>query len=82
MLSCLFIAASWAPAGKGLASWLLVCEAFCVLSISLVVPLVRRVSIHDICLLTFFHPATQNVQSISADNACEGFRQYIEKGKE
>ena len=54
----------------------------CVLTISLVVPFVRRVSINDLCLLTFFRPATQYVQSIPADNASEGLGQYIEKGKE
>ena len=82
MLSCLFIAASWAPAGKGLISWFTFMGIFfCVLSISHVVPLVRRVSINDLCFLTFFRPATQYVQSIPADNASEGFRQYIEKGK-
>ena len=75
MLSCLFIAASWAPAWKWLTSWFACCEAFCVLSISHVVPLVRRILIYDLCLLTFFHLATQCVQSIPDDHACEGFRQ-------
>ena len=28
MLSCLFLEALWSPAGKGLASWLFVCDAF------------------------------------------------------
>ena len=64
---------------------LLVClyvKFFCVLSIFHVVPLVRRILIYDLCLLTFFHFATQCVQSIPDDNSCEGFRQYIDKGKE
>ena len=64
---------------------LLVClyvKLFCVLSISHVVPLVRSILIYDLCLLTFFHLATQCVQSIPDDYACEGFRQYIDKGKE
>ena len=55
---------------------------FCVLSIFRVVPLVRRILIYDLCLLTFFHLATQCVQNIPDDNTCEGFRQYIDKGKE
>ena len=38
--------------------------------------------IYDLYLLTFFHLATQCVQSIPDDNTCEGFRQYIDKGKE
>ena len=82
MLSCLFIAASWAPAWKWLTSCLLVCEVFCVLSISHVVPLVRRILIYDLCLLVFCHLATQCVHSIPDDNTCEGFRQYIDKGNE
>ena len=28
MISCLFIAALWSPAGRGLTSWLLVCDVF------------------------------------------------------
>ena len=55
--------------GNGLPLGLLVCEAFCVLSISHVVPLVRRILIYDLCLLTFFHLATQCVQSIPDDHA-------------
>ena len=43
------------------------------------VPFVRRILIYDLCLLTFFHLATQCVQSIPDDNTCEGFRQYIDK---
>ena len=38
--------------------------------------------IYDLCLLTFFHLATQCVQSIPDDNTCEVFRQYMDKGKE
>ena len=45
------------------------------------VPLVRRILIYDICLLTFFNLTTQCVQSIPDDNTCEGFRQYLDKGK-
>ena len=41
MLSCLFIAALWSPAGKGLASWLLFVMFSFVLSLSNVVSLVR-----------------------------------------
>ena len=37
MLSCLFIAALWLPAGKGLNSWLLFEVFYCVLSFSHVV---------------------------------------------
>ena len=64
---------------------LLVClymKFFCVLSISHVVSLVRRILIYDLCLLVFLHIATQCVHSIHDDNACEGFRQYVDKGKE
>ena len=53
-------------------AYLLVClyvKLFCVLSISHVVPLVRRILIYDLCLLTFFHLATQCVQSIPDDHA-------------
>ena len=45
------------------------------------VPLVRRILIYDLCLLTFFHLATQCVQSIPDDNTCEGFRQIKGKNK-
>ena len=30
MLSCLFIAALWSPAGKGLTSWLLFVTVYCI----------------------------------------------------
>ena len=84
-LSC-FLVCSLQPRGpllgNGQPLGLLVCEAFCVLSIAHVVPLVWRILIYDLCLLTFFHLATQCVQTISDDYACEGFRQYIDKGKE
>ena len=40
------------------------------------------VSIPNLCLLTYFHSATQSVQSALADDARVGVRQYIEKGKE
>ena len=40
-LSCLFIAALWSPAGKGLTSWLLFVMFNCVLSLSNVVSWVR-----------------------------------------
>ena len=82
MLSCLFIAASWAAAWKWLTSWFSCMWIFCVLSIFHVVPLVKRILIYDICLLTFFHLATHCVQSIPDDNTCEGLRQYIDKEKE
>ena len=45
------------------------------------VPLVKRILIYDFCLLTLFHLATQCVESIPDDYACEGFRHYIVKGK-
>ena len=57
MLSCLFIAALWPPAGKGLESWLS-CMLCCV-----IVTFPRGVlgrlwclieSIPDLCLLTYF----------------------------
>ena len=81
-LSC-FLVCSLQPRGhllgNGQPLGLLVCEVFfCVLSIFHVVPLVRRILIYDLCLLTFFHLATQCVQSIPDDNTCEGFRQYID----
>ena len=85
--SCLtcFLVCSLQPRGpllgNGQPLGLLVCEALCVLSIAHVVPLVRRILSYDLCLLTFFHLATQCVQSIPDDYACEGFRQYIDKGK-
>ena len=41
MLSCLFIAALWSPAGKGLTLWLLFVMFNCVLSLSHVVSWVR-----------------------------------------
>ena len=41
MLSRLFIAALWSPAGKGLTSWLLFVMFTCVLSLSQVVSWVR-----------------------------------------
>ena len=41
MLSHLFIAALWSPAGKGLTSWLLFVMLDCVLSLSHVVSWVR-----------------------------------------
>ena len=41
MLSHLFIAALWSPAGKGLTSWLLIVMFNCVLSLSHVVSWVR-----------------------------------------
>ena len=63
---------------------LLVClyVNFLCLSIFHVVPLVKRILIYDLCLLTFFHLATHCVQSIPDDNTCEGLRQYIDKEKE
>ena len=44
MLSCLFIAALWSPAGKGLTSWLLFVMFNYVLSLSHAVSWVRRVT--------------------------------------
>ena len=41
MLLCMFIAAVWSPAGKGLTSWLLFVMFNCVLSLSRVVSWVR-----------------------------------------
>ena len=41
MLSRLFIAALWSPAGKGLTSWLLFVMLNCVLSLSNVISWVR-----------------------------------------
>ena len=59
MLSFLFIAALWSPAGKGLTSWLLFVMFNCVFGtfpcgiLGQVWYLI--VSIHDICLLTYFN---------------------------
>ena len=58
ILSCLFIAALWSPAGKGLTSWLLfvmfncVCVTFSCGILGLVWYLI--VSIPDLCRLSFF----------------------------
>ena len=59
MLSCLFIAVLWSPAGKGLTSWLFVRDVFfcfvtfpcCVLSQVWYL----TVSIPDLCLLPYFN---------------------------
>ena len=54
MLSCLFIAALWSPAGKGIYLLALLYMMFsCVLSLSHVVSWVR-LSIPDLCLLPYF----------------------------
>ena len=57
MLSCLFIAALWSPAGKGLASWL-----SCLLGFIAFLSLVDLgqlwyliESIPDLCILTYFN---------------------------
>ena len=59
MLSCLFIAALWSPAGKGLNSWRSCIYSFVVfLSLSHVVyglGVVLVASIPDLCLLTYFY---------------------------
>ena len=59
MISCLFIAALWPPAGKGLTYWLYVCDVLlCFVTypfgvLGQVCYLI--VSISDLCLLTSFH---------------------------
>ena len=59
MLSCLFIAALWSPAGKGLTSWLSVCGVllcFCHFPVWCTgsgVVLDCYVSFSDLCLLTY-----------------------------
>ena len=58
MLSCLFIAALWSPAGKGLTSWLLFVMFNCVFVtfpcgiLGQVMYLI--VSTHDLCRLSYF----------------------------
>ena len=54
MLSRLFIAALWSPAGKGLTSWPLFVMFNCVLSLSHVVWYLI-VSIPDLCRLSSFY---------------------------
>ena len=60
MLSLLFIAALWSPAGKGLISWLLLVMFFAFLLFSHVVSWVSCgtmyliVSFPDLCRLTYF----------------------------
>ena len=59
MLSRLFIATLWLPAGKGLTSWILLVMFNYVLSVSHVVSWVGQmwyliVLIHDLCGLTYF----------------------------
>ena len=59
MLSFLFIAALWSPAGKGLTSWLLFVMFNCVF-VTFPCGILGQVwylivSIHDICLLTYFN---------------------------
>ena len=80
MLSCLFIAASWAAAWKWLTSWFACMWFFlCLVNFSCGSLGQAYILIYDLCLFTFFHLATQCVQSIPDDNTCEGFRQYIDK---
>ena len=59
MLSRLFIAALWSPAGKGLTSWLLLVMYIVVLLLSHVVSWVKFwyliVSLPDLCRLSFFN---------------------------
>ena len=58
MLSCLFIAALWSPAGKGLTSWLLFVIFNCVFVTFLCGILCQVwyliVSILDLCRLSYF----------------------------
>ena len=59
MLSFLFIAALWSPAGKGLTAWLLFVMFNCVF-VTFPCGILGQVwylivSIHDICLLTYFN---------------------------
>ena len=66
MLSCLIIAALWAPAGKGLTSWLLFVTFIVFLLLSHVVSWGQVwyliVSFPDICRLSYFHcPNLNNV---------------------
>ena len=58
MLSCLFIAALWSPAGKGLASWLLFAKLNCVF-VTLPCGILGQVwylivLIPDLCPLSYF----------------------------
>ena len=57
MLSCLFIAALRSPAGKGLTSWLVVCDVSCVF-VTFPCGVLGKVwylivLIPDICLITY-----------------------------
>ena len=57
MMSFLFLAALWSPAGKGLTSWHF-CDVFVLLSLSHMVPQGQVwyliVLISDLCLLLYF----------------------------
>ena len=56
MLSCLFIAAVWSPAGKGLTSWLLFVMFNCVLSLSNVVSWFRcGTCLYRFLIFAIFH---------------------------
>ena len=59
MLSCLFIAAVQSPAGKGLTSWLSVCEVFLLFFVTFQSGVLGHVwylieLIPDLCLLPYF----------------------------
>ena len=55
MFSCLFIAALWSPAGKGLTSWLKFSCVFVTFSCGVLGQVwYMIISIPDLCLLTYF----------------------------
>ena len=74
MLSRLFIAALWSPAGKGLASWLLLvmfnCDYFTFPCGILDQVWYLIVSIPDLCRLSNF---VENVQNMKPVQNCTGF---------
>ena len=66
MLSCLFIAALWSPAGKGLTSWLSCVMFYCVF-VDFLCGVLGQVwcliiSITDLCLLTYFYKISFNLE--------------------
>ena len=81
MLSCLFIAAMWSPAGKGLTSWLLCVRCFLVfLSHSHVVSWVRCylvVLIPDLSLLPYFKLWTCRHMTLSLGGTLYKFKQIL-----